>query len=211
MKFLFLIFLAISQPIFACINTIPISEAELAINLSPNAGGATCLEKASDECLCFDSVTLWQAVEIKDEYINGAPIYSPKENVKECAELECKELGPDYCKDFDGYQFYYAATSIGLGYEAYCIKVTGYEQIKSGKHLLVENPVKKAAYIQAQKDTDGLSRQEIIDLKADIETLLVSAEVVASTNNATLKDAVLKSNKRIAKLFKFFMREMKGN
>lgn len=173
-----------------CKLSIPISDIPRALNPPVVGPYLKCEDFPDEECICIEKANTWYA-ELKEEIVNGDPIYSPKENVVECAEDQCKELGLTHCSALTDYQFFYAATSIGLGYEAYCAKLTGYEQVKTGKHLLVESEAKKAAYEKALKDKEKAEEDLKVSKKADIAALkaLTTSDL---TSNAKVVPVLLR-------------------
>lgn len=157
MKYLILILLlVISNTALPCNNWISASELEKALNLTPNAK-AGCLE--GEECYCYDTAD-FRFSDLQDEIVNGDPIYSSKERELDCADKEvCESLRPHLCADLQGYEFFYAENLILPGYEAYCTKLLGYEQVKTGKKVLKDNPEKKALYM-AQLEAEKIKEQE---------------------------------------------------
>lgn len=50
---------------WACMNSIPKSEAEKAIALVPGAGSKSCKDLPYEDCLCFDGIE-WDTAKIED-------------------------------------------------------------------------------------------------------------------------------------------------
>lgn len=190
MKILILIIL-VSLPLHA--SFIPLDQSSLFISNSEYTSYSSqveCEKLSMNECLKIKGIDPNYS-ELKEEIVNGDPIYSPKLNIIECGEDQCKELElSGHCKDFPDYQFFYAKTSIGLGYEAYCAKVTGYEQVNTGKHILVESAVKKAAYEKSLKDAQDA--ELAAKLKKIQDKAQAKQDIGQATTIALLKAAVLK-------------------
>jgi hypothetical protein len=71
-----LILFFISSQAFACLNKIPFSEGEKAINKALGVPVKSCQELPLEECLCFDGIDLEAAV-ITDKWVDdlSKPIY----------------------------------------------------------------------------------------------------------------------------------------
>lgn len=158
MKLLFLTLLtAFSFNSFSeCLNKLPQSEVTKALNLEPNAGSISCAQRPNEECICYDGID-WTTANLQDEYVNGTPNYSDKINETECASIEsCELLRPTLCEA--PYEFFYAENLIFSGYEAYCSRIVSYEQVATGRKILVEDPVKKAAK-DIRVDSENAAKQ----------------------------------------------------
>lgn len=150
MKFLLFFLLLIPSISFACLTRIPESIV-LAMTMGQSVVGKDCSELPGEDCLCADGFDL-AGSDLVDEYVNGDAIWSAKEKVIDCESSEsCELLRDTHCSDLEtGYQFFYAENLILPGYEAYCTKITGYEQVATGKKIIRNNPT-KLAQIQAAK------------------------------------------------------------
>jgi hypothetical protein len=201
----FLLLLIISFPVFACLNPIDVTNAQqiIASGLGPEI---SC--KTSD-CVCADKIN-WNYAKIVETTKTKDDITKPqysKTNVVSCLdqidcdakfiELSC-ESENDKIKNYDLLQ-------------VYCSKITSYNQITYIEKELKEDDVKKAAFQAAKDVSDGLSRQDIIDLKALIEDIRDPVDVNAATNLNQLKAAVLDKHKKTGRVLKFLMKELKGN
>lgn len=128
-----------------------------------------CEEAENHPCYDIDKCNPNEC-ELKDEYRNGTPIYSAKENITFCeTEETCKELESSLC--LEPYKFYYAEKIDVNAFEAYCTKIVGYEQVKTGKKILVESPVKKAAYLAKQEAKKQAEENKKLDKLSKITQL----------------------------------------
>jgi hypothetical protein len=153
--FLFLILsFFLADAAFACRNMVPLSAAELYIT-TPGTPGVTCEERPGDECLCFDHIEGWDIAEIQNETFDK-PIYSSKVKQTSCeTAMLCEAFRSSLCDKDQGELFFYAENMILSGYEAYCVTITGYEKIPTGKKILVNNPQK----LQAKKTLENSKNQ----------------------------------------------------
>jgi hypothetical protein len=162
MKYLVLLLLSLI-PLNSFANRVPLSEAQRYIDAAPNgvAGLYTCEDKKDEQCLEFSHIEKWEYAEFIDNYENGKPIYSPRKNETACeAKESCELLRTNLCKEDE--LFFYAENLILSGYEAYCAKLEGYEQVLNGKKL-VNSPTKKAAYEAAIKAKEDVEKVKVLE------------------------------------------------
>lgn len=161
MKLLIIIFLLIPFRCFSsisesCLNKLPESEIIQFINEVPGSGpgNVSCDDKPNEECICFDGHNLKiTKMESVSGYDAGPPIYSKKENEKDCEDRQaCELLRDSLCVGLDGYEFFYAENTSSPGFNAYCAKVTGYETIPVVRKVLSVDDEKLA--IQNDKDSE---------------------------------------------------------
>jgi hypothetical protein len=183
MKLLIILSL-ISFNSYACLNKLPLSEVQKAINLEAGAGAKSCADLPEEDCLCYDGID-WHTAEIKDEIINGKPIYSAKFNVTTCeTEEDCETLRATLCTDAE---FFYAENIILPGFEAYCTKITGYEQIFTGKKVLKVNTQKQAAHL-AKLEAEQSALKLEADKKATVRAKLKNFDKSKITSIADARE-----------------------
>lgn len=130
-----------------------------------------CESDKGGDCVPFPG-GYCQQYDVVDEIVNGKPIYAPKENVVDCESIEaCELLRENHCSSLIDYQFFYAENLILPGYEAYCTKVTGYEQVNTGKKVLKVNAQKLSAH-KAKLDADKAKRDQDKIKEAKIQAKL---------------------------------------
>lgn len=205
MKHLILIvFILMSSHTFACLNPIDVTNAQviIATGLGPE------ISCKSSECVCADKIN-WNYAKVIEvttyQDDRNKPIYTKSGEVSCLDQQDCDnkfvnltcENETDKVKNYDLLQ-------------VYCAKFAGYEQVAIVKKDLVEDSVKKAAYKAAQDAADGLTKQEVIDLKAAIAEIQDPLDIDAATNLNQLKAATKDKVKKIGKVLKFFMRNSKG-
>ena len=157
---------------YACLNPIDVTNAQAIIE----SGLGPEISCKSSDCTCADGID-WNLAELQDEIVNGKPFYGPKENVVECATMEaCDELQFNHCREFPDHEFFYAENLILSGFEAYCTKIIGYTKVKTGKKILVNSHVKKAAHgaklAKEKKDKDDEKAANLakkVKAKADMD------------------------------------------
>ena len=158
MKTLILISALFSINSFACQNMAPLSAIETYLGEIP-VPGVLCQERPEDQCLCFDHIEGWDVAEVVDEKIQK-PTYGSKENVTDCeTEVSCEVLRPSLCSSIFGSYFFYAENLILPGYHAYCAKITGHEDVPTGKKILINSLTKianKISKAQAKAQTEAL-------------------------------------------------------
>jgi hypothetical protein len=190
MKAMYLFIALILHPAAqACRNKLPMSEVVRAISFEPGAGSVSCEQKPEEECLCYEGVP-WEAAEIVDEYINGKEIWSAKENIAHCeSESNCEALRLTICSELKDYHFFYSSLFPLPGFEAYCTKLLGHEQVKTGRKILVSNPDKLAAYkaLMASKRNEELQGA---DKKRLLREKLKDFDKTKLTTVAALRDFV---------------------
>jgi hypothetical protein len=150
-----LILFFISSQTFACLNKIPFSEGEKAINKALGVPVKSCHELPLEECLCFDGIDLEAAV-ITDKWVDDLtkPIYL----------FDCPQGGQD---------------ANGMD-----CKPVGYEQVKSGKKL-ANDPAKLAAKIakeEAEKAAQAQKLQEKKDAKARLKGCVAGIDAVSTAS-----------------------------
>ncbi|MDQ3159096.1 MAG: hypothetical protein M3P98_03125 [bacterium] len=141
---------------------------------------STCVPFLGGFCQQYDAI---------DEIVNGNPIYGIKENATLCTdEVACEELRSSLCREIPESFFFYAMNA-NNGFEAYCTKITGYEQVNTGKKVLKNNPVKLAAHlaaIEAKKSADAQVKSKRDKADDDFKALDISK----ITTIKDLKDAL---------------------
>lgn len=143
---------------FACLNPISKTEALKAIALDTSAKPG-CSEQET-QCLCYDGIT-WQAAEIVDEIVNGDPIYEVNSQSACSDEADCQtKLAALVCDS--GFTAAYRLDNP----QVYCYKITGYEQVNTGKEVLANNPTKLAQYQSAEAAKAQLAAIEAAGVKA---------------------------------------------
>lgn len=190
MKTLIVFAIIFSFQSHACMNRIPLSEAVKAINLEPNAGSKTCQDLPKEDCVCFDGIE-WETAEIVDETYEAPTYAAGKVNATACeTEKACEEHRPTLCKDLKGeHHFFYAENLILSGYEAYCAKVSGTRQVKTGNKLLKTNQDKKTAR-KAQKEAEKLAREERKAKKKAAKEALKEVDIDSITTVKALREVV---------------------
>lgn len=166
MKYTFL--LLISLNVYA--NKVPLSEAirYIEANGTPVAGLYECKDKPDEQCLDFSHIESWETAELADEWVNDLdkPIRNktqvekckkPKDETPQCQEellaLVCEEEGAEK----------FASEDLE---EVYCSKITGYEQIKSGNKILVNNEEKVKAKKEKEKKEKEAREADALAKKA---------------------------------------------
>lgn len=81
---------------FACLNTIPESEAVKAIRLEPGAGSKTCADLPEETCHCFDGID-WDVAEIREEIVapDGGEPYTRKVLVNNLEKIQEKRAAKE--------------------------------------------------------------------------------------------------------------------
>lgn len=194
----FIILFLISFNSYACLSKAPKSIVEKMI-AGETVAGKDCKEAPEEECVCFDGVDV-SASKFTDEFMNGNPIYSAKQNVTACVmelkeveegqeseEVLCEDLRASLCEA--PYEFYYAENLILSGYEAYCTKLLGFEQVKTGKKILVVDGAKKAAH-EKKKQDDKLKREEAKAKKQTAKGEIKKVDFEKINTVKALKDVV---------------------
>lgn len=129
-----LLVLLFSFTSFACMNKIPRSEAIKAMSLEPNAGSKTCAELPDDPCYCYDGID-WHSAEEAEE------VFFDFENEILCeTEEECSLRFAEYsCAKGERKNY---GTFLRCEWES------------RREKKLVNNPVKKAAREQKEKEAE---------------------------------------------------------
>jgi hypothetical protein len=114
-----------------------------------------------EEATCYDIENIdLEIAEIQDE-MKDVPNYSSKDHVTSCeTEMACEELRGSLCHADEGEIFFYAENLILPGFEAYCVKITGYDKVPTGKKILVNSQAKL------------LAKQQAAAAKAQVESLI---------------------------------------
>ncbi len=150
---------------------------------------STCVPFLGGFCQQYDAI---------DEIVNGNPIYGIKENTTLCTdEVACEELRSSLCQSIPESFFFYAMNA-NNGYEAYCTKITGYEQVNTGKKVLKNNPVKLAAHLAAIEAKKAAE----VAAKANKEAkcnAFKNADVNSAANTVAAVKAILKLQQDCAK------------
>lgn len=172
MKYLIIFILSI-QSVMACQLSIPESYVPTFLNPPVQGHYQKCEDKPEDKCICVEKADPWTS-ELQDELTNGEPIYSDKANILACeSEEACELLRMGHCKELPDYSFFYSFTT-NDGFEAYCTKLLGYEQVKTGNKILVENAQKKAAYlanIEAKKQAEEDKKLQKTELMGKLKAV----------------------------------------
>ncbi len=142
MKLGIFIFTIFTINAFACMNYIPVSDAEKAIALDGTAGKVKCSDVPSEQCLCYDNV-VWEYYDLVDNMVDDVlqPTFS-KSETESCVDIAdcdakhtakvCADAGESPIKNYDTL-------------EVYCSKPTGYVKIVQGKKFEL-NQAKKDAF-----------------------------------------------------------------
>lgn len=141
-KLICLLIIVFSGSTWACLNELPLSEAQKAIAKDPSFTGKVCKDLPSEQCMCFDNVNL-RHVDIVDEMIpdESKPTYS-KNDIEVCVDQSDCESKNASKTCTDSQETVYMAQDFS---EIYCSKLTGYEQKVSGRKVFLINLAKKAA------------------------------------------------------------------
>ena len=138
-------------------NTLPMSEVIKAIALEPGVGNISCSDKPDEECLSYKGID-WETAIIVEEIVDGAPIYNIKSETACKDEEDCRlQLSTFVCEE--GFTAAYRLDTL----QVYCYKLTGYEQVNTGKKVLKNDPDKLAA--KAAKEAAKAARIEAIRQK----------------------------------------------
>jgi hypothetical protein len=168
--FLLLVFMAPTLAKASCNNEIPLSFAQEIIaaqdytQLTPKQ----CKDFPQEECLCFQGLNL-AAIEIVDEIIDGAPIYTVNSQVGCTDELDCLAKQQALVCD-EGFTSAYRLDTP----QAYCYRLDGYEPFSTGKKKLQHNST-KLAQVQAKLSAEAtlLAVEKAgIKAKADCDRVL---------------------------------------
>jgi hypothetical protein len=147
-----------------------------------------CVNSEGEPCYDIAACPLYKC-NLIDEEVNDKPIYSDKINPVACAtEEECETFRLNLCDTSKNELFFYAIKD--AAFEAYCVTITGWTRIKTGKKLLVEDSVKLATHqatIQAKKDQEDNKKEAKRLLKEKLKALKKSD----LTSNAKTVDALM--------------------
>lgn len=194
---LFIATFLITIPAFGCGISIPMNDIERAMAPPVSGHYLKCEDYPKEECVCMDGIDFFVA-SMKEEEIDK-PVYSKKDHVTSCeSEKACEELRGSLCHPDEGEFFFYAENVIFPGFEAYCVKISEYEKIKTGKHILFNDPMKLAAKkleaISAEakrvqvRDRKIQARQKIKDLNKSKLTTVASVRDLLLEVIELLKD-----------------------
>lgn len=197
MKYLVLLVLSINTAL-ACRLSIPESYVPTFLNPPVVGKYMSCEDAPAEKCHCVDSVNSWYAELVDNEVLD----YISKLNETSCDSIEdcdAKFITSQCLTDYEKIKNYDLM-------QVYCVK----NVMKIDGKKLVESPTKKAAYLAAQANAEGLSRQEVSDLKALIEELQSPTDVQATTTLAQLRPVIIDKHKKIGRILKFMMKQLKG-
>lgn len=129
------------------------------------------LKKCGD-CLTLPKGVLIENITVIDEMIDdpASPIYEAKSNAVACSsEEDCLEKEAIHVCDTENKYF---TVRLADNTEVYCTKLLGYNQVLSGREVIIEDPVKKSLFVskdlkrksrEARKRKGSLARQKCKD------------------------------------------------
>lgn len=177
MKLLIILSLISFNSFAKCLSKAPISAIQQYISSTEPVAGVDCSERPGEECICFDGLPSWQTLDLVDEEVPEER-WSGKFNRQLCYTVDqCEELRSTHCDA--GKEFFYAVAPDEVGQdslEAYCAFKLSPEMVKTGRKILKENPVKKAAHeakLKAEKDAKDAQAVQEAKIQAKIRELAI--------------------------------------
>lgn len=149
-----LIALLISFPAMAFQNPVRVSEAEKLIRGEP--GKTHDCNETEIDCMDYSKVN-WNEAKIIDEVVNGDPMYEVNSQSSCETEEECQSKMSELQCD-DGFVAKYRMDRP----QVFCEKFLGYEQVKTGRKLLVTDP-ERAEAVRLERETKKAAAQAKAD------------------------------------------------
>ena len=142
---------------------LPESEMDKALADVSGAGSVYCKDKPLEQCMCKPIGKGWHELKKVAEMKDGDEIFSKSEAENCMDQADCEDkLSTKTCLDPE------ESVLVSADYrEIYCSKFVGYNQVPTGRQTLIDDPVKKAAFLQARLDEKNSKQTKIDVLKVE--------------------------------------------